>query len=81
MLFRIICKNREKTQAYAEPVFDVVPVSSSLKKFFLSSAPVMYTDHDGHMWTCDRSEIIENPVVDRVFIPGKCYHIMIGGDQ
>lgn len=76
-MYRIICRNKDKTEDYIEPITDVMPVSND--QYYVVPNPVKYTDSNCKSWTCDRSDIIEDPVIDRTFIAGKCYHVLFGG--
>lgn len=80
-LFRIICKSPDKTDAYAEPVTNVRPVSAELRKYLISREPVYYTDPRGHEWTCDRNDIVEDPVIDHWAFGDHCCKILLGGEK
>ena len=77
MLYRIICRNKERTCGYAEPVRDVRPVPETARSFFPDA--VFYIDPKGEEWTCSAADIVENPDIVSWFLVNICCKVRLGG--
>lgn len=64
MTLRIVCGGPEKGIAYAEEVTNVHPVK--LGYLSLLRDPVDYTDMNGRIWTCEKSEIIDETGTEKL---------------
>lgn len=56
MTLRIICRSKDGRHGYAEEVTNV----KSIKPHYLSllTDPVEYTDRNGHIWHCEKKDIL-----------------------
>lgn len=58
MTLRIVARSNDGKRAYAEEVTEVKPI----KPHYLSllNNPVEYIDRHGHLWTCEKSDIVSS---------------------
>lgn len=73
MFYRIIARNAAHTLAFVEPVSNVQPAPKDI--YCLVPDPVYFIDPKGNRHTCDRSDIVTDPAIISVFLPGRCYKI------
>lgn len=64
MTLRIICGGPEKGIAYAEEVTNVHPIKP--RYLSLLRDPVDYTDMNGRIWSCEKSEIINETDAEKL---------------